>query len=77
MEIYERTYKLELINSERLRELMKRDIPVFCKKRNCYCKIDVKTKWYWFHDTYTITVTGEDEDLKYIEKQLKYLTELR
>lgn len=77
MNIYERVYELKLISSERLRELMKRDIPILCEKRNCYCNIEVKSKWYWFYDKYTITVTGETEDLAYIENQLKYLSQIR
>lgn len=56
---------------------MKRDIPIFCKERNCYCDIQVKTKWYWFYDKYTIKVTGETDDLNYIQKQLNYLSEIR
>lgn len=76
MGLLEVTYEIKLLSSKDVRDSLNKNFPMFCREHNCECTIDIKKKWYWLHDVYVIKVIGENDDIKYIQKQLKYLTTL-
>ena len=76
MGLLEVTYEIKLLSSKDVRYSLNKNFPLFCNEHNCECIIDIKKKWYWLHDVYTIKVIGENDDIKYVQKRLKHLTTL-
>ena len=70
------TYTIKLLSSKTIREAFFKFFPQKCNELNCTCEIDVKTKWWWFFDVYTIEVVGKISDVNEIEKLLKGLTKI-
>jgi hypothetical protein len=73
MDIFESKYEIKLITSNDVRVSFKKCVPELCHKYDCACDIEIKTKWYWSYDRYTVKIIGSKENTKIIEKQLRIL----